>query len=437
MKQKLKLFSIVFWTALTVALGFVAVFLLALRFNLITSFHAYVVSSGSMEPAMKMGSVILVKQEPTYRVSDVIAFRRGGSSDTIVTHRVALAYRSEEFWKELTYVTRGDANKDFDQERVRDSDVVGRAILTIPYVGYGVNAAKTPKGFIAFVIIPATIIVYEEVKALSAELKKTLRKIKQKFHKHQILLHPLHLSESQKFQKAAVVIPFAGVALAVISISGSFFFDRETSAENLISVLAPTPTLTNDLQSIPTPTPTPTDVPPTPTPTIQGIANHLVVNEVFYKVDNDHKIENSAGKGEWVEIYNPTQGGVNVNGWKVRDNNQLETLPDLTIPAGGFLIVSPATESQVRAIWSIPAEVLFVDVSGSEIGDGLANNDRILLENASATPIDEVSWGNDTSAFNPSVGIVPDGHSIERDPDGKDTDSASDFVDQTPPQPGQ
>lgn len=418
MKQKLKLFSVIFWTALTVALGSIAVFLLALRFNLITSFNAYVVSSGSMEPAVKMGSVILTKRQPMYRVNDVIAFRRNDSSDTIVTHRVALAYRSEEFWKELTYLTRGDANKDFDQERVRDSGVVGKVLFSMPYLGYGVNAAKTPKGFIAFVIIPATIIVYEEIKALSAELKNALRKIKQKFHKQQILLHPLHLSESQKFRKAAVVIPFAGVALAVISITGSFFFDRETSANNLISVIAPTPTPGNDLLSIPTPTPTPpqesspTPTPtnqPTATPTPQDIANHLVISEV--------QINGADAQQDFVELYNPTSSSVDLSGWKLRkrtpsgtESSLVEISNGKSIPAHGFFLWANNEDGYATSINA--------DVSNT---NNISENNSIALFSAADTgntsPVDQVTWGNGTSQFvegSPLANGPDSNRSIER-----------------------
>ena len=47
-----------------------------------------------------------------------------------------------------------------------------------------------------------------------------------------------------------------------------------------------------------------------------------------------------------------------------------------------------------------------------------------------------MSYGDDTSQLNPSETDVVEGHSLEREPDGVDTNTNADFVDRTIPTPG-
>ncbi|KKQ46617.1 MAG: Type I signal peptidase, partial [Candidatus Woesebacteria bacterium GW2011_GWD1_38_10] len=77
---------------------------------------------------------------------------------------------------EPEYVTKGDANEDFDPPKISDKDIIGKVRLTIPYLGYLAFAAKKPWGFILLVIVPATIFIYEELKAVLKELRKRMGK---------------------------------------------------------------------------------------------------------------------------------------------------------------------------------------------------------------------------------------------------------------------
>lgn len=68
----------------------------------------------------------------------------------------------------------------------------------------------------------------------------------------------------------------------------------------------------------------------------------LVINEINY---NSIAAYNS---DDWVEIYNPNQFSVNLNGWKIQDDNNLNIfgfLPNINIDSGGFLIVCKDTNS--------------------------------------------------------------------------------------------
>jgi len=59
-----------------------------------------------------------------------------------------------------------------------------------------------------------------------------------------------------------------------------------------------------------------------------------------------------------------------------------------------------------------------------------------MLKDSQGNLIDTLSYGNDTSIFNPSVPLVSLGSSFERLVPGFDTDFASDFEQRNPPTPG-
>lgn len=202
-----------------------------------------------------------------------------------------------------------------------------------------------------------------------------------------------------------------------------FYSDTEESTLNSFSAAASFPT---------SPTPIPSTS-PTPTP------NHLVINEVNYKIDSAHTIVNEANS-EWFEIYNPTSSTVVLTGWSITDNGSCDNFPGtISLAPNSFAIVTPLSEASFESVWSgVPANTIYITLS-SAIGNGLANNERLILKNSACpngTIIDQISWGSDTTAFNPGIGIVADGHSSERNPDGIDTDTAADFVDRSIPTPG-
>jgi hypothetical protein len=156
-----------------------------------------------------------------------------------------------------------------------------------------------------------------------------------------------------------------------------------------------------------------------------------MISEVYYAVDSTHGIK---PQNEWVELYNGTSAAVNVSGWKVEDAFTSDVLTSgVTIAPGKFLVVAAA--STTKALWNIPNEA-FASVESS-IGDGLSNGgDRVVLRNASGAVIDAVSWGTNTTVFQPSAPVVPYGNSLWRKLLSKDTNSAADWAATSTPTPG-
>jgi len=58
---------------------------------------------------------------------------------------------------------------------VKKENVIGRAILTIPYVGYLGYFVRTPIGFTLLIIIPAILLIIMEIRNIIKELRKQNR----------------------------------------------------------------------------------------------------------------------------------------------------------------------------------------------------------------------------------------------------------------------
>jgi signal peptidase len=129
----------------------------------------FVVKSGSMEPKIKTGSVVFNQKQDKYQKNDVITFKVKDSKDT-TTHRLHEIKIDNK--KQTFYVTKGDANNAPDGELVLKANVVGKVQSSIPYLGYLVAFIKTLPGLIIFVVIPATIIIYEEIGKIKDEVRK-------------------------------------------------------------------------------------------------------------------------------------------------------------------------------------------------------------------------------------------------------------------------
>ena len=165
----------------------------------------FIVQSGSMEPAIKVGSIAIVIPQNNYRVGEVITFKK---DDKTITHRIMHVKNGE-------YLTAGDANEEFDFGTVSKRAVIGKVVLDIPYVGYILPANRDPKWFIFLVVVPATIIIYEELKFLFSQIK-----VKKEFAK--------------PFPSPSILIPVIGAGIVFVSASVAFFGDLEKSAQNTL-----------------------------------------------------------------------------------------------------------------------------------------------------------------------------------------------------------
>lgn len=122
--------------------------------------QSYVVVSGSMEPAIPVGSLVYAKPvEPeTLQTGDVIVFYStdaasasggtGQSGAIPVTHRVV-----ENHADKGEVITKGDANESTDIYPAAYINIVGKVFAHIPKLGYLASPLASLQGKIAMVMI--------------------------------------------------------------------------------------------------------------------------------------------------------------------------------------------------------------------------------------------------------------------------------------------
>ena len=106
-----------------------------------------VVLSGSMEPAMSVGDLIIVSESAPYTEGDVVVFQSG---NMLVVHRVTAIDGD-------SVTTQGDANNTADAPVPKDA-VKGKVIATLPKIGTAVNFVKTPIGTIVLAVAAVTLV---------------------------------------------------------------------------------------------------------------------------------------------------------------------------------------------------------------------------------------------------------------------------------------
>jgi signal peptidase len=131
------------------------------------NYRVLTVLSGSMEPVIQTGGIVVTMPMDSYSQRQVITFKRGGRGSDLVTHRIA-AVKYDGLDK--VFVTKGDANDDFDHQLVIPEQVIGRVIMTVPYVGHLTTWLQQPVGFVVAIVLPAAIIIYGELMALKQEI---------------------------------------------------------------------------------------------------------------------------------------------------------------------------------------------------------------------------------------------------------------------------
>lgn len=205
---------------LLVLLLLVAILMGLSTINLSGNARLYTVQSGSMEPSIDKGALIIIRALESYQVGDVINVSESSNSGVSVTHRIV---GIENIENQVHYITKGDANQDVDSEKRREEDVLGKVIFDVPFIGYLIDFIKTREGLIVFILIPSVLIILHEMRNIGREAKKLRESRKEK-----------RLSNSK-----GKVVRFIIVILATLSIvtmrTMAYMVQRETSGNNTFS----------------------------------------------------------------------------------------------------------------------------------------------------------------------------------------------------------
>ena len=130
-----------------------------------------VVLSGSMEPELSVGDLIIVKEAEDYGLRDVVVYQSGNSA---VVHRIIRIEGD-------MVIAKGDANSGED-EPVEKSRIKGKVVLAIPALGDVVSFLKSPIG-ILLVLGLASFLFYLSFQREKEEQQEKLRYIREEIEK--------------------------------------------------------------------------------------------------------------------------------------------------------------------------------------------------------------------------------------------------------------
>ncbi len=117
-------------------------------------YRLYVIHTGSMEPALMPGDVIVdAPAGSDYRRGEVLTFRHSDTAADVVTHRVA-GIRSDG-----RILTKGDANRSADAWRIRPDQVRGRTVAVLPWLGYALVYLQHPGGIASLVTTGLAVVL--------------------------------------------------------------------------------------------------------------------------------------------------------------------------------------------------------------------------------------------------------------------------------------
>jgi signal peptidase len=149
--------------AVSAALGFGGGILLAVAAPL--AFHArpLTVLSGSMEPTLATGDVVVAKRisPPDARVGDVITYR--SPDGPLITHRVRSIHRRGG---RFDVVTKGDANDAAERWSIRADGELSRSLYRIPLAGRLLVRTSSPEGRLVLVVLPLLLLGAWEIRRI-------------------------------------------------------------------------------------------------------------------------------------------------------------------------------------------------------------------------------------------------------------------------------
>ena len=138
-----KIWNGIVWCLIVIMLTFAALLLIPRAAGM----RLYAVRTGSMEPAIPTGSLVVLKPTggETLAPGQVITFREADGS--VVTHRIV----SIDAAGSIT--TQGDANNTPDLATTTAANVIGRVVFHIPAVGTVCEWVETRNGILTITAV--------------------------------------------------------------------------------------------------------------------------------------------------------------------------------------------------------------------------------------------------------------------------------------------
>ena len=127
----------------------------------------YVIISGSMEPSLNIGDIVVAKETKNeLNKGDIICFRQGQS---IITHRIIEIISENETTE---YKTKGDNNNAEDSGTITDRLIEGKVIAKLPLIG---NISLLLQNRIIIVSIIVVFYIYFTISHIKNRRRDTRR----------------------------------------------------------------------------------------------------------------------------------------------------------------------------------------------------------------------------------------------------------------------
>ncbi len=155
------LVTVMAWTAL----GLAGATLAAVGAPVMVGLRPLVVLSGSMEPALHVGDVNVMRRiDPSdARTGEIVTFENPANR-RVTTHRVRSVRRGAHGGYD--FMTKGDANNAVERWTLPANGRLGRTVYRVPAVGRAMLWIRTPAGWSAFVVLPLLVLGVQEVKRI-------------------------------------------------------------------------------------------------------------------------------------------------------------------------------------------------------------------------------------------------------------------------------
>ncbi len=122
---------------------------------------SYTVMSGSMNPALNPGDLIIVKEGEVIKVGDIVTVNSG---EFTYTHRIIEVLEDR-------FMLKGDANEDPDPSSIESSQILGKVTIVFPF-----SHLYTPIGFSLALLAPASLIIGSQMHKIYQFTKRRNKK---------------------------------------------------------------------------------------------------------------------------------------------------------------------------------------------------------------------------------------------------------------------
>lgn len=115
----------------------------------IFGYKAFVISSGSMEPTLNIGDIVIIKETKQEQISkgNIITFRKDGYN---ITHRINDIIEKDG---EKYYQTKGDKNTTTDMDLVKYEEIEGVYVFKIDKIGSIITYAQNTTTIIIIICV--------------------------------------------------------------------------------------------------------------------------------------------------------------------------------------------------------------------------------------------------------------------------------------------